>query len=341
MRLGEPLRRLGPGAAMIVLAGMALLLSDTGRRPSPEGPPRVAVFQFNSQEILNEGLRGMYDALRDRGWEDGKTMLVERFNSENDMPTAASIARELVSGRFGYVFTVSTNCLQAVAKANREGRVKHVFGVVANPREAGIGINPNDPSDHPKNMVGIGSLMPVGELLAMARRINPQLRRVGLPWNPSQANSETYTRMAREAAGPMGIELLEGNVDNTSMVGEVTSSLAGRGAEAIMLTGDLTVSLAMDTLLATAAQSRIPVFSTLPVAVGRGALFAIGADYYRIGRQLGELAARVLSGEDPNRMPIVYELPKKFVVDPRAGARLGARWSFPPDALAEATVKSD
>jgi putative ABC transport system substrate-binding protein len=328
------MRRLILGFALILLCAGILLLSD--RKPAVSAIPQVAIFQFSSQKVLDDGVSGMVDALRDHGYIDGRTMHLERFNAQNDMPTANSIARELTSGRFGYVFTVSTNCLQAVAKANREGRVKHVFGVVASPVEAGVGISPTNPLDHPPGMVGIGSLMPLGELLDMALKLNPRLKRIGLPWNPSQSNSETYTRMARVAAKRLSLDLLEGSVDNTSAVAEVTSSLIARGAEAIVVTGDLTVSLGIDALIAAAARERIPVCSSLTMAVGRGALFAIGTDYYQIGRQTGDLAARVLGGEDPKRMPIVYSFPKKLVLDPSVVPRLKGNWSIPADVAAQA-----
>jgi putative ABC transport system substrate-binding protein len=263
-------------------------------------------------------------------------MRFQRFNAENDLPTANSMARELTGGRFDYVFTVSTNCLQTVAKANREGRVKHVFGVVADPVGAGVGINPKDPLDHPKNMVGIGTLVPVGELLGIAKRMNPKLKRVGLPWNPSQSNSETYTRIARAAAPGLGIDLLEGTVDATTAVGEVVASLVGRGAEAILTTGDLTVSLAIDSVVAEGVRGGIPVFSTQPDTAARGVLLALGGDYYQIGRETGDLAARVLRGEDMNRMPIQYSLPKKLTINRGTALKLKSGWVFPPEILAEA-----
>lgn len=334
-RCWQNIRRLALGVALIAASGAILLLSDWqgGHRPVAH-LPRVAVFQFSSQPILDEGVRGLLDALREHGYEMGRTMLLEHFNAENDLPTATSIARELTSGRFDYVFTVSTNCLQAVAKANRDGRVKHVFGVVADPIGAGVGINAKNPLDHPKNMCGVGTLAPVGDLLEVAKRMNPRLRRVGLPWNPSQSNSETYTRIARAAAPKLGIELLEGTVDATPAVGEVVASLAARGAQAILTTGDLTVSLAIDAVVAESRRSGIPVFAILPSSVPRGALLAIGGDYYLIGRETGDLAARVLGGEDMSQMPIVYSLPKVVAINRAAIGRLKDTWTFPSDVLA-------
>ena len=331
------MRRLGLGLGLIAISAAVLLLSDwqRGTRP-PATLPRVAVFKFSSQAILDEGVRGLLDSLRDHGYEDGRTMRLQHFNAENDLPTATSIARELTTGRFDYVFTVSTNCLQAVAKANREGRVKHVFGVVANPVEAGVGINAKDPLDHPKNMVGIGTLAPIGELLQTMKRMNPRLKRVGLPWNPSQSNSETYTRIARLEAPRLGLELLEGTVDATPAVGEVTASLIARGAEAILTTGDLTVSLAMGAVVAEGRRARIPVFATQPTAAAQGVLLAMGGDYYLIGRETGDLGARVLGGEDVSRIPILYRLPKVLIINRSAIGKLKAGWEFPPDVLAVA-----
>lgn len=331
------LRRLGMGTTLIAACAILLLWSDANRARSPKTRlPRVAVFQFSSQVILDDGVRGLLDALRDHGYVDGRSMRLQRFNAENDMPTANSIARELTGGRFDYVFTVSTNCLQVVAKANREGRVKHVFGVVADPPGTGVGINASNPLDHPSNMAGVGTLVPVSDLLATAKRLNPQLRRVGLPWNPSQSNSETYTRMARVAAPRLGLELLEGPVDATPAVGEVVASLVARGAEAILTTGDLTVSLAIDSVVAEARRGGIPVFSTQPSLALRGVLLAMGGDYYLVGRETGDLAARVLNGEDMSRIPILYSLPMLLAINRGATIGLKQAWTFPPDVLAQA-----
>jgi putative ABC transport system substrate-binding protein len=329
-------RRLGLGLSIIALASLALLLSDWKHHSARAGMPRVAVFQYNSNPNLDLGVRGLVDSLREHGWVDGRTMEVRFFNPEGDVGTMNSTAQEMVSGKYTHVITISTPCLQAVAKANRDGKVKHIFGVVADPLAARVGINPTNPFDHPKWLVGIGSFMPVGEVLEMARRLNPRLRAVGLPWNPAEANSQSYTHAAREAAGRLGLELLEGNVENSTVVGEVIDSLIARGAEAILMTGDNTVNIASDTVLARARKARIPAIATGPSTVAHGALFAIGADYYLVGRQVGDLAARVLSGEDTATLPILYQIPKIFLIDRRVPAQLRDIWMFPPDVLAQA-----
>jgi putative ABC transport system substrate-binding protein len=333
------LRRLWLGLTLIVATSGFLLMSDLKQRAAgPSAIPKIAVFTFSSLKVLDDGIHGLMDRLKENGYVDGKTAIIQMFNAENDMATANSIAKQITTGEYGYVISVSTNCLQAVAGANREGRAKHIFGVVADPSVAKVGVSATNPMDHPKYMVGIGSLMPPKEILMAARRFNPRATKFGLPWNPSQANSERFTTMARAASKEMGIELLEAAVDNTAMVGETVSSLVARGADAILVLGDVTVALAIDAVVAEAKKGKIPVLSIVPDTVSRGSLYGSGPDYYDIGRQMGDLTTRVLRGEDTAKIPILYDLPVKSAVNLKSLEGLKDRWVIPEDVIAKSKV---
>jgi putative ABC transport system substrate-binding protein len=330
------MKRFRLGIGLILACCAVLLYSDRDRRATAGTIPRVALVQYSSTLVLDDAARGILEFLAEHGYQNGRNIRIDRYNAENDMATNTGIAQQVVSGKYDYAFTVSTNCLQSVANANRAGKVKHIFGAVADPLAAKVGISATDPLDHPKSMVGIGSLAPIDELLDAARKANPALKRVGLPWNPSQANSEMYTKFTRKVVQTMGLELLEGNVDNSAAVGEVVSSLVSRGSDMILIHGDMTVALAVDALVAAAKRGRIPVFSTMPATIGRGVLVAIGADYYEIGRLTGEVGIRVLRGEDPGRMPILYLMPKQVVVNRGALAGLKEGWRLPDELVKQA-----
>ncbi|HXB69798.1 MAG TPA: ABC transporter substrate-binding protein [Candidatus Acidoferrales bacterium] len=336
--MSEVVRRLWLGVALIAASSAFLLLSDTSRVSTI---PHVAVLQFSSMQALDDGARGLLDYLKEHGYDGTHNAVIERFNAENDVATSNAMAREITSGRYQFVISVSTNCLQAVANANRAGKAKHLFGIVADPVAAKVGVNPKDPADHPKHMTGIGSLMPVDEIMEVARRMNPRVQRFGIPWNPSQANSERYMELAREAAAKMKVEILEGSVDSSAVVGEVTSALIARGADVIVVIGDVTVGLAIDSVIAQARKGKIPVVGALPDYVSRGALFAAGADFYQVGRQMGEVALRMFHGEDPAKIPIIYSLPKTYGVNLAALDGLKDRWQVPPDLLAKANTVVD
>ncbi len=221
-------KRLTLGMSLIVLAAAVLLVSDLGRR-KPRGAhvPHVAILQHASQPIIDDGVRGMLDALAEHGFVDGKSLAVRRYNAEGDAGTANAIAKEITGGGNDLVITATTLSLQAVANANRQGKTRHVFALVSDPAGAGVGISRDKPLDHPPWMAGYGTLQPVAETFRVAHRMFPGLTTVGVVWNPAESNSEANVRLGRSVCRDLGIELIEANVDNSSGVKEAASSLHG------------------------------------------------------------------------------------------------------------------
>jgi ABC-type uncharacterized transport system substrate-binding protein len=341
--------RLWLATVLILVASAVLLLTDrerprvgAGASGTGQGSPgrvrSVALFQHVSQATLEEGVRGVLAGLAELGYREGRTIRVHRYNAEGDAATSNAIARAIIGGGDELVITLSTPSLQAVAGANREARRLHVFGMVSDPVVAGVGISRDDPRKHPPYMVGLGTMQPVAEGFRMARRLAPRLARVGVAWNPSEANSEAGTKLARAVCKELGIELLEANVDGSSAVREAVASLVGRGAEAIWVGGDNTVLSALDAVIGPARAAGVPVFTSIPGSAARGALFDLGADYHRVGQSVGRLAGRVLGGESPADMPILYEVPPEFWINRLALETQTGGWSFPPEIDAKADV---
>lgn len=338
-------KRLALGLFLITLAIGVLLLSDWNRRSeSRQAIPRIAILQHASQPVLDEGVHGIVLGLAEGGFKDGDTVAIQRFNAENDTPTENAIAREVTDGRFDLILTVSTLSLQAVAGANRAGHTKHVFGLVLDPFSAGVGISREDPLNHPKHLVGYGSMQPVAEAFRIAKQLLPSLNTVGVVWNPAEANSQASTRRAREASVQLGVRLLEATVDNSSGVAEAAGSLISRGAQALWVGGDVTVLVALDGVISAAKKAGIPVFTNIPPSAQRGALFDFGANHEEIGRLTGELAANILHGADPAAIPVKNVVPAMFIVNPGAFAGLREPWRLPEevrrraDAVVEGTA---
>src|SRR5262245_9024991 len=337
-------------AMSLILAASAVLLLTDRERPrggadpagtGPRSPGRarsVALFQHVSQATIEEGVRGVLAGLAESGYEDGRTIRVRRYNAEGDAAASNTIARALVGGGDELIITLSTPSLQAVAGANRDARRTHVFGMVSDPVAAGVGISRDDPMNHPPYMVGLGTMQPVAETFRLARRLAARLARVGVAWNPSEVNSEANTKLARTVCKELGIELLEANVEGSAAVREAVASLVGRGAEAIWIGGDNTVLSSLDAVIGPARAAGVPVFTSIPGCAARGALFDLGADYYRVGESVGRLAGRVLGGESPADMPVLYEVPPELWINRPALEALSGPWSFPPDVDAQADV---
>ena len=335
-------KRLWLGIILILLTSGILLISDWNQRTGARGgAPRVALLQHASQKVFDDGLAGLKEALAEGGFTEGRNLSIQYFNAEGDVGTSNTIAKQMANGGYDLLLTMSTLSLQAVANANKDGRTRHVYGVVSDPSVAGVGVSAADPLDHPKYMAGIGSMQPVESAFRLARQCYPGLKKVGVVWNAGEANSLATIRIARAVSKQMGIELIEANADNTSAVREAADSVVARGAEAIWTGGDLTVIVAMDSVIGAARKGRIPVFSNIPDGTRKGALFDLGANFQEVGREFGKIAVDVLRGTDPATIPTRNVVPEKLYINRNALKNLRNPWSLPADAVRKADLVID
>lgn len=357
------LKRLFLGLALIAATSALLLVSDLGSRQrdmsarsaaarsaegsQPDAPAtksrhaRVALLQQASQLVLDQGRAGMLQGLAEAGWVVGANLDLKYYNAEGDMPVAQAIAKEMVSGGYDLLLTISTPSMQAVANANREGRTRHVFGLVSDPYGAGVGISRENTLDHPPHLAGYGTMQPVHAAFRTAREMNPALKTVGVVWNAAESNSEAQVKLARTVCTELGITLLESTVDNSAGVAEAASALVARGVEAIWMGGDVTVMSAVDSVIAAARKGGIPCFTVIPPNARRGALFDLGADYGEVGRLTGLLAAEILNGRDPATVAINNVMPEVLTLNRQALRTLRGGWTIPESLVARAQLVID
>ena len=340
-----PLKRLSLGISLIALTSTVLVLSDVHRRnPEARKIARIAILQHANSPVLDDGVAGMIQALEQAGFRNGSTAVIDKYNATGDMAIGNAIATQITTGEYDLVLTSSTPSMQAVARANREGRTIHVFGVTADPFSAGIGLDRSDPLRHPRHIVGQGILLPVIDSFRIAKRMFPGLQTVGVAWNPAESNSVVFTEMARAACRELGITLLETNVDSTSGVLDAVNSLAARGVQALWIGGDNVMMSATDTALLATRRARIPAFTITPGRPDRGTALDVGLDFVEVGRLAGALAADVLKGADPATIPIrnvVDIVPRRVIVNTMALRGLRDPWRVPDDVLRTATIVVD
>lgn len=315
-----------------LLAGASGLLLATDKASARRTLPAVAVLQQVSTTNLDDAVRGMVDGLAKRGYVDGRTVTIRRYNAEGDMAQANAIAREIVGGPFDLALTSSTPSLQAMATANERGRILHVFSAVADPFSTGVGLDRSDPMRHPRHLVGYGSLAPVDTTFRILRELNPKIARVGVAHNPAESNSRRYMELARASCRSRGIELVEAAVENSSGVVEAIQSTLSRGAEAIFVPGDTTIGGVIASVVTTAAKAGVPVFTVIPGGPDRGTLFDLGFDFYEVGLLAGDVAADLLEGADPATIPIretASEIPPRLTINTTATGWDPSRWRLP------------
>ncbi|MEY3880596.1 MAG: hypothetical protein RIQ94_1392, partial [Pseudomonadota bacterium] len=339
----EANKRIAFSLLLIVMASAILLWSDRHNRHAQNNIKTsvttvipLAILQHSSNPLMDDVRSGVLDALNARGYKDGQNLAITTYNPEGDLPTANLMAQKIISGDYRLAISISTVMLQALANANRTGRVTHVFGAVTVPVASGVGIKALDSLDKPAHLTGLGTPQPVAEIFRMAKQVNPALKTVGVVWNPAEVNSEFCTKQARAVSAELGLVLLEAPVEQAKDIREAAQSLVARGAEAIWTGGDATVNSAVDSLIEVASTAHIPVFSNISGHVRKGSLFDLGADYHEVGEQVGQLVADILSGANPAAIPVKNYMPKRILLNEKTRKALLTPWLFSKEMYAQA-----
>ena len=288
----------------LVLSGGSVLLAACGRLGSntPRKGPLIGMLQMVDAPPPNLTREGFEQALAAAGYRNGETVTFLRKDAAGELPNTTLVMQQFLSEKVDMVLAVGTPPLQAAMKVMPES-VPVIFCYCSNPWGAGAGTPPGGVGQHRPNVVGTVGTNPVGKELDLAREVNPQLKRVGLIFNPGEPNSDYEARILRREAQQRGLELVEQSVANSGEVLQAAQALAAKEVEAFVKIGDYATIQAFASICKVGLEHRIPVYSVDPPDIQLpGCLAVIGWNYRDDGMAAGQLAVRVLKGESPSQM---------------------------------------
>jgi len=261
----------------------------------------IGIFQINDAPTLNAARDGLFQALDENGWVDGKNIRLLSRNGGGELHEVQKIAEEFITQQVDLIVALSTPSLQAALHATRE--IPIVFCSVANPYLAGAGATADD---HLSNITGVSSEGPIKQSLALVKEILPQAKRIGTLWTPSELNSNYYLERTRTEADELGMEVVAVPIANSSEVLLSTQFLINKKIDAIFQISDNTINNTFEALGLVAADNSVPLFGGFLFSTELGACAAQGWDFFDMGYKAGLLALRIKKGESPEKISFQY-----------------------------------
>lgn len=157
-----------------------------------------------------------------------------------------------------------------------------------------------------KNIVGASLDIPVKLQMENLHLVLPKLKRIGVIYNPSE-NKQIITE-AKQAAADLGYILKAYPVSSTREI----PKLSELNIDVLWMIPDNTVcqTAILKRLILCSVKEKIPVMGyNRSWAATSGALLALSCDYKDVGRQTGDIALRILNGE--NYSDITISRPRK------------------------------
>jgi len=310
------------------LAGAALCLG-LAAAPALAADATVAVTAIVEHPALDAVRDGVKDELAANGYKSGDNLTFVYESAQGNPTTAAQIARKFVGDRPDVIVAIATPSAQAVVSATKD--IPIVFSAVTDPLGAKIVGNMDMPGG---NVTGLSDMSPIAQHLDLIREIAPDAKRIGVPYNPGEANAVSLVDALKAEAPGKGLTIVTAAAPKSSDVLAAARSLVGK-VDAIYVPTDNTIVTALESVIKVGAENRIPVFAGDTDSVGRGAIAALGFNYYDIGRQTGEIVLRVLRGEAPGDIPVRVARGTDLFVNPGAASKMGV--TIPQEVIARAT----
>jgi len=284
-------------------------------------PPRISISQFVEHPALNAVMKGFKDDLQ----ENGVTAEYKDYNANGNMGTAGQIATQIASDAPDLIVAIATPTAQACAKtlekAPQLAKTPMLFTAITDPLAAGLVKDYMHPGP---NITGVSNQMPMDKHLQMLRRLLPKLATLGVLYNSGEVNSVSNVKRIKEAAATMNITILDGPVINSADVSQAAQSLVGK-VDALFVPTDNTVVSAHETVIKICEKTQLPLISADTDSVKRGAIAAMGFDYYQHGKQTGAMARKILAGAKPESLPVEFQKDLAFHVNPKAAERMGLK----------------
>ncbi|KPA19721.1 ABC transporter substrate-binding protein, partial [Candidatus Magnetomorum sp. HK-1] len=222
------------------------------------------------------------------------------YNAQNDSSLINQIIDKLSINKPNMIYVLGTPIAQAIQK--RLPDVLLVQGTATDPVSAGLADSWNGSG---KNYVATTDLPPVHKQIQLIKSLTPNVKKLGVIYNPGEINSVSVIKRFREfiTKNKLNITLVERPISNTSEVATVMNSLIGN-ADAIYLPPDNTAHAAIPVIGRIANENKQPFYATVSSAIDNGALATLSLNFYKLGEETAFLALRVLNGENPAKIPI-------------------------------------
>jgi len=223
-----------------------------------------------------------------------------------------------------------------VAAATKE--IPILFSAVTDPVVAGLLKSRSRPG---ANVSGTMDRSPVSRQLDLIQEILPKAKSLGAIYDAGDVNSVVSVKEIKAEAAKRGIKVVEAPAASSSAIKMAAESLVGR-VDFMHIPTDNTVVLGFESVVKVCQDNKIPLFVADLDFVSRGAIAALAVDYYKLGRQTGAMAVKVLGGKvlggkaKISEMPVEYQKELFLYINPKQAAKMGVTL---PDTVVKRAAK--
>lgn len=282
--------------AAATIVACTLSLSSCGKKKGYT----VGICQLVRHEALDAATQGFKDALTEALGAENVTFIEQ--NAQNDTHACSTIVTDFVSKKVDLILANATPALQAAFNATT---TIPVLGTSIT--EYGVALDiPDFNGTVGGNVSGTSDLAPLTEQADMIPELFPDAKNVGLIYCSAEPNSEYQVKVIEEYLTDKGLTCTRFSFSDSNDISAVTTAAAAQ-SDVIYIPTDNTAASCSETIGNIVREKKVPVVAgEQGICAGCG-VATLSISYYDLGVKTGEMAAKILKGEEKiSEMPIEY-----------------------------------
>jgi len=276
------------------------------------------------------GVQALRAGLRDLGYIEGRNVIIV-WQWAGKVEQLPGLAAELVALPVDVIFAPSSTFVEAARKATSTIPIE--FAVHADPVGLGHVASLAQPGG---NITGMSMLLT--ELAAKGLEVMtetvPQLRRLGILWNPTTPSHPRALKAIEAAGEKLGVELRMVPSQTLEDFDGAFSTMKQEAVDGLLAVASPLIVAQAAPLAGFALKHRLPAMFPFKENVEAGGLVSYGADRDDLYRRAAAYVDKILKGIKPADIPVEQASKYQLVINLKTAKALGLK--LPPQVLARA-----
>jgi putative ABC transport system substrate-binding protein len=305
---------------ILLLGGASIGYPFAARAQQPKSP--VVGFLRSGYPLSAEAPMEFRKALSEFGYTDGQNIAFVRLWAENRYDRLPILAAELVDR--GVTVIIAEDLSSAAAAKAATPTIPVVFWMGADPVAQGLVASLAHPGG---NLTGIADFSSAlgAKRLELLRELLPKAALFGLLVNPANPNAEPQSRDVQEAVRTTDAQIHIVGASTKIEIETAFAALTEQHTDALIVAADPFFYGHREHIVALAARHALPTIYTVPGYVLAGGLISYSgrADEQDVLRQMGRYTGRILKGEKPGDLPVIFSTRFQLAINLKTAAALG------------------
>ena len=260
---------------------------------------KIAVVKQMDHASLDEIANAITARLDEIAAEEGITIEYDVSSGQNDQTVLRQLGDQAIADGVDAIIPIATTAAQVMAVCAEESQTPVVFAAISDPAAADLtGID---------YVTGTSDALDTNLIMDMMLTQNPEVKKVGLLYSLSEANSATPIADAKAYLEEKGITYEEATANTNDEVISAAQSLIGSGVDAIFTPTDNIIMSAELAIYEDLIAAGIPHYTGADSFVRSGAFATCGVNYTQLGAQTADLAYTAVT-EGMDNMEDFYQV---------------------------------